>query len=179
MALPSAPRWPPVGIRSPCWGVGWTSFIRRATASCAEVEWVEEPSYFFKLSAWADKLLAFYDGRIAKWQIPDDVVFVPELPHTATGKLQNHDHSFERLDTGQRMVYDLRYRLLQHLQSLPLAYHLRTPTGDSVYRIDADAYAIENLAMSGVLPLATSVATLAVMCDSESMYFIAEMLDNT
>lgn len=68
-----------------------------------------------------------------------------------------------QVDTGQRMVYDLRYRLLQHLQSLPLAYHLRTPTGDSVYRIDADAYAIENLAMSGVLPLATSVATLAVM----------------
>lgn len=27
----------------------------------AEVEWVEEPSYFFKLSAWGDKLLKFYD----------------------------------------------------------------------------------------------------------------------
>jgi fatty-acyl-CoA synthase len=35
-----------------------------------------------------DDLLAFYEGRIAKWQIPDDVVFVAELPHTATGKLQ-------------------------------------------------------------------------------------------
>ncbi|MCE4553268.1 fatty-acid--CoA ligase [Pelomonas sp. P8] len=34
-----------------------------------------------------DELLAFYEGRIAKWQIPDDVVFVAELPHTATGKL--------------------------------------------------------------------------------------------
>ncbi len=27
----------------------------------ADVEWVEEPSYFFRLSKWQDKLLAFYD----------------------------------------------------------------------------------------------------------------------
>jgi methionyl-tRNA synthetase len=27
----------------------------------AEVEWVEEPSYFFKLSAWEDRLMAFYN----------------------------------------------------------------------------------------------------------------------
>lgn len=31
--------------------------------SGAEVEWVEEPSYFFRLSAWGDKLLAFYDAN--------------------------------------------------------------------------------------------------------------------
>lgn len=29
----------------------------------APVEWVEEPSYFFKLSAWQDRLLAFYDAN--------------------------------------------------------------------------------------------------------------------
>ena len=29
----------------------------------------------------------FYQGKVAKWMIPDDVVFVAELPHTATGKL--------------------------------------------------------------------------------------------
>lgn len=34
-----------------------------------------------------DELLAFYAGKVAKWWIPDDVVFVAELPHTATGKL--------------------------------------------------------------------------------------------
>src|SRR5882757_970525 len=34
---------------------------RRATSTGAEVEWVEEPSYFFKLSAWGDRLLAFYE----------------------------------------------------------------------------------------------------------------------
>ena len=32
-------------------------------------------------------LLDFYQSRTARWCIPDDVVFVDELPHTATGKL--------------------------------------------------------------------------------------------
>ena len=34
-----------------------------------------------------EELLKFYEGKIAKWWMPDDVVFVDELPHTATGKL--------------------------------------------------------------------------------------------
>ncbi len=33
-------------------------------------------------------LLAWYLGKVAKWWIPDDVVVVDALPHTATGKLQ-------------------------------------------------------------------------------------------
>ena len=32
-------------------------------------------------------LLTLYDGQVAKWWIPDEVVVVDELPHTATGKL--------------------------------------------------------------------------------------------
>jgi len=36
--------------------------VHRAPSG-AEVEWVEEPSYFFKLSAWQDRLLAFYDAN--------------------------------------------------------------------------------------------------------------------
>ena len=68
-----------------------------------------------------------------------------------------------QVDTGQRMVYDLRARLFQHLQSLGLHHHLTRNTGDAVYRIDVDAYAIENLVMSGLFPLATSVTTLVVM----------------
>ena len=34
-----------------------------------------------------DELIKFFDGKIAKWMMPDDVVFVDQLPHTATGKL--------------------------------------------------------------------------------------------
>ncbi|TAL53638.1 3-(methylthio)propionyl-CoA ligase [Pandoraea sp.] len=35
-----------------------------------------------------EEILKFYEGRVAKWWIPDDVVFVDEIPHTATGKMQ-------------------------------------------------------------------------------------------
>ena len=34
-----------------------------------------------------EALLQYYQGRVAKWWLPDDVVFVDQLPHTATGKL--------------------------------------------------------------------------------------------
>jgi acyl-CoA synthetase (AMP-forming)/AMP-acid ligase II len=34
-----------------------------------------------------EELLAFFEGKVAKWWLPDDVVFVDQLPHTATGKL--------------------------------------------------------------------------------------------
>ena len=38
--------------------------------------------------ATREDLLAYLNGKIAKWWMPDDVVFVDEIPHTATGKIQ-------------------------------------------------------------------------------------------
>jgi fatty-acyl-CoA synthase len=35
----------------------------------------------------AKELLSFFEGKIAKWWIPDDVVFVDQMPLTATGKM--------------------------------------------------------------------------------------------
>ena len=35
-----------------------------------------------------DELLKFYEGKTAKWQVPDDVVFVEAIPLGATGKMQ-------------------------------------------------------------------------------------------
>jgi fatty-acyl-CoA synthase len=35
-----------------------------------------------------EDILKFMEGKIAKWWMPDDVVFVEEIPHTATGKIQ-------------------------------------------------------------------------------------------
>src|SRR5437870_11857503 len=68
-----------------------------------------------------------------------------------------------QVETGQRMVYDLRYKLFNHLQSLGLHHHITTSTSDAVYRVDIDAYSIENLVISGIFPLATSAITLVVM----------------
>ena len=37
-----------------------------------------------------EELIAFYDGKIAKWWTPDDVVFVEAIPLGATGKMQKN-----------------------------------------------------------------------------------------
>jgi len=34
------------------------------------------------------ELLSFLEDKVAKWWMPDDVAFVAEIPHTATGKIQ-------------------------------------------------------------------------------------------
>ena len=39
-------------------------------------------------SATREEILAFMKGKIANWWMPDEVVFVDEIPHTATGKIQ-------------------------------------------------------------------------------------------
>ena len=36
----------------------------------------------------ANDILDYMQGKIAKWWMPDDVAFVDEIPHTATGKIQ-------------------------------------------------------------------------------------------
>ena len=41
-------------------------------------------------------MISFLSDKVAKWQLPDAVVFVADLPHTATGKL---------LKTGVRETY--------------------------------------------------------------------------
>ncbi len=38
-----------------------------------------------------DEVLGFLDGRIAKWWMPDDVVFIEEVPKTSTGKFSKKD----------------------------------------------------------------------------------------
>ncbi|MCC8401800.1 fatty-acid--CoA ligase [Paraburkholderia sp. MMS20-SJTN17] len=63
-----------------------------ACIACAHPKWTERPLLVVVKRAGheltRDELLAFYEGKVAKWWIPDDVVFVEGLPHTATGKLQ-------------------------------------------------------------------------------------------
>lgn len=63
-----------------------------AAIACDDEKWGERPLLIVVKKANAtvsrDELLKFYEDKIAKWCIPDDVIFVDELPHTATGKLQ-------------------------------------------------------------------------------------------
>ena len=62
-----------------------------AVIACRHPKWDERPLLIVvrrpKMELTREELLAFYEGKVAKWCIPDDMVFVDELPHTATGKL--------------------------------------------------------------------------------------------
>jgi fatty-acyl-CoA synthase len=55
-------------------------------------KWDERPLLVIVLKkdqqATKDEMLGFLQGKIAKWWMPDDVAFVDEIPHTATGKIQ-------------------------------------------------------------------------------------------
>jgi ATP-binding cassette subfamily B protein/subfamily B ATP-binding cassette protein MsbA len=68
-----------------------------------------------------------------------------------------------QVDTGQRLVYALRARLLAHLQALALRHHIVTRTADSVYRLEADAYCVHDLVMTGLFSLFVSMLTLVAM----------------
>jgi len=72
-------------------------------------------------------------------------------------------HTQLQVDMGQRIVYGLRARLLEHLQALPLRHHILTPTADSVYRLDADAHCVDDLVIGGVFPLALALLNLCIM----------------
>ena len=68
-----------------------------AMAACIAVahpKWDERPLLVVmkkpNTTATAAEILAHFDGKIAKWQIPDDVVFVDSIPLGATGKMQKN-----------------------------------------------------------------------------------------
>jgi fatty-acyl-CoA synthase len=62
-----------------------------AVVSVRHPKWDERPLLVVVKKQGAnisrDELLKYFEGKVAKWWIPDDVVFVDQLPHTATGKL--------------------------------------------------------------------------------------------
>ena len=66
-----------------------------AMAACigvAHPKWDERPVVVVVkrpgLELTREELLASYEGKIAKWQIPDDVIFAESIPLGATGKMQ-------------------------------------------------------------------------------------------
>ena len=68
-----------------------------AMAACIAVphpKWDERPLLVVMkkpgAAATPADILAHFDGKIAKWQIPDDVVFVDSIPLGATGKMQKN-----------------------------------------------------------------------------------------
>ena len=79
-----------------------------------------------------------------------------------SGLLQ-YFHNNTTIAVGQRMVNDLRGALYSHLQRLSLAYHGRQKVGDLMYRITADAFAVQTMIMNGLLPILSALVLLAGM----------------
>lgn len=71
--------------------VGHPAVQEAAVIGVAHAKWQERPLLLVIKKAGQEttkeELMAFLEGKVAKWWLPDDIVFVTELPHTATGKL--------------------------------------------------------------------------------------------
>ena len=72
--------------------VGHPDVAEAAVIGIAHPKWDERPLLVIVRRDGRDPskqdILAHMEGRIAKWWMPDDVAFVDEIPHTATGKIQ-------------------------------------------------------------------------------------------
>ena len=72
--------------------MGCPGVAEAAVIGLPHPKWGERPLLIIIRDAGSDidkdGVMAFLDGKIAKWWMPDEVVFVDEIPHTATGKIQ-------------------------------------------------------------------------------------------
>jgi fatty-acyl-CoA synthase len=70
---------------------GHPKALLAAVIGVAHPKWDERPLLLVRLkdgeSATREELLAYLDGKIARWWMPDDVVFVDDIPLGATGKI--------------------------------------------------------------------------------------------
>lgn len=72
--------------------VGHEAVAEAAVIGVSHPKWTERPLLVIIRAEGKeltrDEMLGWLEGKIAKWWIPDDVVFVDEIPHTATGKIK-------------------------------------------------------------------------------------------
>jgi fatty-acyl-CoA synthase len=72
--------------------VGHPKVAEAAVIGVRHPKWDERPLLVIVMkkdeSIGKDDILGYMRGKVANWWIPDDVVFVDEIPHTATGKIQ-------------------------------------------------------------------------------------------
>ena len=72
--------------------MGHPAVAEAAVIGVAHPKWTERPLLVVVKAEGEDvskkELLAYFDGKVATWWVPNDVVFVDELPHTATGKVK-------------------------------------------------------------------------------------------
>jgi fatty-acyl-CoA synthase len=72
--------------------VGHPSVAEAAVIAIAHAKWQERPLMIVVKKRGSEvtkaELLDYLSDKVAKWWLPEDIVFVDEIPHTATGKIQ-------------------------------------------------------------------------------------------
>jgi fatty-acyl-CoA synthase len=72
--------------------MGHPAVAEAAVIGVAHPKWTERPLLVIVRAEGQDvskgDMLAYFRGKVADWWIPNDVAFVDELPHTATGKVK-------------------------------------------------------------------------------------------
>ena len=72
--------------------MGHPAVAQAAVIGVAHPKWTERPLLIVVKAEGQDiekdEMLAYFKGKVATWWIPNDVAFVDELPHTATGKVK-------------------------------------------------------------------------------------------
>ena len=75
--------------------MGHPSVAEAAVIGIRHERWQERPLACVVLkpgeTATREEILEYLDGRVAKWWLPDDVVFIEEVPKTSTGKFSKKD----------------------------------------------------------------------------------------
>ncbi len=75
--------------------VGHPAVAEAAVIGVPHPKWTERPLLIVVRTPGAElekeEILAYLQDKVAKWWIPEDAVFVDEIPHTATGKISKKD----------------------------------------------------------------------------------------
>ena len=75
--------------------VGHPEVIEACVVGLPHPKWDERPMLFIVTNTGEpidkNSILEFLGSRVAKWWLPDEIIFLKELPHGATGKLQKFE----------------------------------------------------------------------------------------
>jgi len=87
--------------------VSYPGVAEAAVIGVPHPKWQERPLLLVRAASGQhisrEDLLSYMGERLARWWLPDDVIFVDDLPHTATGKLskarlrEDYQHHFEAM----------------------------------------------------------------------------------
>ena len=97
---------------------------------------------------------------------PTDLLIAAGLLLAVAGLVRGLSYFYEDYliaTAAQQIVYAIRTRLYRHMHALPLAYHQKRRTGDTLVRLSSDIILMRDVAVDGLVNLGTGVAMLVLM----------------